>query len=167
MIYRHICAILFKYYEKLHVMPTRKVWDSDDITLRRFILDFYTLILSKNEASSSKCISEIESFENKSDKKLMREMMIFTKNYFSAAMNSLNHKGKPSLAVARNWIKSNPRQIDFWALWSHVWIHNQYYVKSNCFTYKLKQKTLRSKSLGNLLAVNQLARVMHLMKITK
>ena len=83
--------------------------DEDDITLRTFILDFYTLILSKSEASSSKCISEIESFENKSDEKLMTEMMIFTKNYFSAAMNSLNHKGKPSVAVTRNWIKSNPR----------------------------------------------------------
>ena len=32
-----ICAILFQYYEKLHVMPTRKVWNSDLPKPRRAI----------------------------------------------------------------------------------------------------------------------------------
>ena len=34
MVYRQICNILFQYYKKLHIMPTRKVWNTDLLKLR-------------------------------------------------------------------------------------------------------------------------------------
>ena len=70
--------------------------DVDDIPGTKSIFNCYNLpnyrILLANQL-------------NKSEKRDMREMKIFTNNFVIAVTNSLNYKGKLLVIFARNWIE--------------------------------------------------------------